>query len=260
MRNRLMSLMVVLAAGLALPSIAAAQVWPQSDLPKDQTGKNQPFDPHDLSGVWQMAPGGGGEGPGKEMPPLTEWGQAKYDQNKPGYGPKAAPGGNDPLLQCDPMGFPRILFIITPVEIVQIPGRTLMFFDWQHTLREIWTDGRELPKDPDPNWYGYSVGHWEGDTFVVETIGLNDKTWLGAQGQPHSEDMRVTERYRRIDHDTMEFSITMDDPKTYTKSWGDPRIFRLRPHGEISESFCVHSEEEEFEKRIRMPAAKGETK
>src|SRR5712672_3107973 len=108
------------------------------------------FDAHDLSGVWQLAPGGGGQGPGDNFPPLTAWGKAKYDANKPGYGPKAAPGGNDPILKCSPMGIPRILFIIWPFEIIHIPGRILMFFEGQHMLREIWMDGRKLPDDPDP--------------------------------------------------------------------------------------------------------------
>src|SRR5678810_736841 len=116
-------------------------------------------DTHDLSGVWQLAPGGGGQGPGDNFPPLTRWGQAKYDANKPGYGPKAAPGGNDPILKCDPTGFPRILFQIWPLEIIQIPGRILMFFEGQHTIRPIWMDGRKLPNDPDLTWYGLSLIH-----------------------------------------------------------------------------------------------------
>jgi hypothetical protein len=120
------------------------------------------FDAKDLSGVWQLAPGGGGQGPGDNFPPLTPWGQAKYDASKPGYGPRAAPGGNDPILKCDPIGFPRILFTIWPFETIHIPGRILMFFEGQHTTRQIWMDGRKLPADPEPTWYGYSVGKWDG--------------------------------------------------------------------------------------------------
>ena len=215
------------------------------------------FDPHDLSGVWQLAPGGGGQGPGDTFPPLTAWGQARYDANKPGYGPKAAPGGNDPILKCDPIGFPRIMFAIWPFEIIPIRGRILMFFEGHHTIREIWMDGRKLPDDPDPRWYGYSAGRWEGDTLVVETIGFNDKTWLGAQGQPHSDEMRTIERYHRIDRDTIEFNLVIEDPKTYTKTWNtEPRLIKSRPGVEIPESFCVASEEEEFARRIREPAAR----
>jgi hypothetical protein len=78
-------------------------------------------------------------------------------------------------------------------------------------------DGRNLPSDPVPAWYGYSVGKWDGDTLIVETIGFNDKTWLGAQGQPHSDQMRTIERYRRVDPATIQFNLTIVDPKIYTK-------------------------------------------
>jgi hypothetical protein len=239
-------------------SIAVVAALMFEPLAMPQAAQTQPtFNAHDLSGVWQFAPGGGGQGPGDNFPPLTPWGRAKYDANKPGYGPKAAPGGNDPILKCDPMGVPRILFVIWPFEIIHIPGRILMFFEGQHTIREIWMDGRKLPDDPDPRWYGYSVGKWDGDTLVVETIGFNEKTWLGAQGQPHSDQMRTTERYRRVDHNTIEFNLTIDDPQTYTKTWyAEPRIIKLKPGVEIPESFCVASEEEEFAKRIREPAAR----
>jgi len=256
MRNRFIGWIGVLTSVLAFSSSAMAQNAQQRAAAPDKTAALS-LDPHDLSGVWQLAPGGGGQGPGDTFPPLTAWGQAKYDANKPGYGPKAAPGGNDPILKCDPMGFPRILFTIWPFEIIHIPGRILMFFEGHHTLREIWMDGRKLPDDPDPTWYGYSVGRWEGDTLVVETVGFNDKTWLGAQGQPHSDQMRTTERYRRVDRNTIQFNLTIDDPKTYTKTWmADPRTIKLKPGVEIPESFCVASEEEAFTKRIREPAAR----
>ena len=131
-----------------------------------------------------------------------------------------------------------------------------MFFEGQHTTRQIWMDGRKVPVDPEPTWYGYSVGKWEGDTLVVETVGFNDKTWLGAQGQPHSDQMRTIERYRRVDPNTIEFSLIIDDPKTYTKAWNaEPRLIKRRAGVEILESFCVASEEEEFNRRIRQPAA-----
>ena len=238
MRNRFIGLIGALTAVLAFSPFAMAQN-------------------NDLSGVWQFAPGGGGQGPGDTFPPLTAFGKAKYDANKPGYGPKAAPGGNDPILKCDPIGFPRILFQIWPFEIIQIPRRILMAFEGQHALRTIWIDGRKLPDDAEATWYGYSVGRWDGDTLVVETVGFNDKTWLGAQGQPHSDEMRTTERYRRVDHDTIQFNLTIDDPKTYTKTWvAEPRLIKLKPGVEIPESLCVPSEEDAFTKRIREPAAR----
>src|SRR5262245_25572512 len=117
MRNVLAGSIVLLAA-LMFPPLATPQA----------AQSRSTLNARDLSGVWQLAPGGGGQGPGDNFPPLTPWGQTKYDANKPGYGPKAAPGGNDPILKCDPMGVPRILFIIWPFEIIHIPGRILMLF------------------------------------------------------------------------------------------------------------------------------------
>src|SRR5213596_2939717 len=99
--------LVMLWVFLTFSSFAMAQNAQQRAVTPDKTVA-LPFDPHDLSGVWQLAPGGGGQGPGDTFPVLTAWGQAKYDANKPGYGPKAAPGGNDPILKCDPMGFPHV--------------------------------------------------------------------------------------------------------------------------------------------------------
>src|SRR5580700_6256470 len=113
-----------------------------------------------------------------------------------------------------------------------------------------------LPKDPDPTWSGYAIGHWEGDyTLVVESAGFNDKTWLGATGYPHSEDMRVTERYQRVDRNTILYNIRVDDPKAYTKPIiGPERMMKLRSGVEIGELPCVWSEENSFTKRIREPA------
>ena len=107
-----------------------------------------------------------------------------------------------------------------------MPGRMLELFQYNRVWREIWTDGRELPKNvggraadaPDPRWYGYSVGQWDGDySFVVDTVGSDDRSWLDTAGHPHSVDMRVQERYTRLNHNTLEMTITIDDPKAYTK-------------------------------------------
>ena len=144
-----------------------------------------------------------------------------------------------------------------PFEFVQTSGRVLQFFEREHEYRSIWTDGRSLSLDADPTWYGTAVGHWEGDdTFVVESGGFNDKTWLAPTGYPHSEDMRVTERYRRVDQDTIQYDITITDPKAYAKPIvGPERTFKRKPGAEIEELPCVWSEENSFTKRIREPAA-----
>ncbi len=217
-----------------------------------------PAPKRDVSGVWHYEGTGGSEpvAPENLIAPFTPWGKAKFDAEKPGYGPRRAPGGNDPILQCDPMGFPRIMFLNTPFEFVQVPGRVVQFFEREHEYRTIWTDGRTLPTDPEPEWYGYAVGHWEGnDTLVVESTGYRDSTWLGSSGYPHSEEMRITERYRRVNRDTILYDITITDPKTYTAPIVVPqRTMRLRPNDALVEEICVHSEEKSFAERIANPA------
>ena len=118
------------------------------------------------------------------------------------------------------------------------------------------TGGRELPKDPDPKWLGdTAVGKWDGDTFVVNTVGFDERTWIDHFGNPHSEDMHLQERYHRLNRDTLEIVVTIDDPKTYTKSWvSDKLTFRLQANDRIREDFCVPSEEESFNQGVRNPA------
>ncbi len=244
MRDRPIVLAMALLIAVALsPLLISAQSIQPATGSKTNSG---PAPKRDMSGVWAFQSiktkyEGGTETPAEDTPPMTPWAQAKYAAAKPGYGPKAAPGGNDPILQCDPMGFPRILFFPTPSEFIQTPNRVIQFFERDHQWREIWTDGRSMPKDLDPNWFGYSIGKWEDDyTFVVETAGMNDKIWTGVDGYPQSEEMHVTERYHRVDHDTMEFNITMVDPKAYTKPWiGTPRTLQLQPKVEIPQFLCV---------------------
>jgi hypothetical protein len=141
---------------------------------------------------------------------------------------------NDPLSTLvDPSGFPRLLlFELRPVQIVQTPNQVLMLYMFEKRFRVIWTDGRELPKDPDPRWYGYSVGHWEDDfTFVVNTVGTDQRTWLDNAGDPHSDDLKVEERYHRVSRDVLELTVKLDDPKAYTMPWvgRDKLPLRLMP-------------------------------
>jgi hypothetical protein len=212
----------------------------------------------DLSGLWHYQSTGASEpiAPANLIPPMTPWAQSRFDAERPGYGPRRAPGGNDPILQCDPPGFPRVMFLNTPFEFVQVPGRVIQFFENDHEYRTIWTDGRPLPKDPDPTWYGYAIGHWEGDdTLLVESIGFRDSTWLGSTGYPHSEEMRVSERYRRVDHDTILYDITVTDPKAYTAPIVGPhRTMKQRANDQMVEEICVPSEEKSFADRIAEPA------
>ena len=141
---------------------------------------------------------------------------------------------NDPLsTMADPSGFPRdLLFELRPFQVVQTPNQVLMLYMFEKRWRVIWTDGRQLPADPDPRWYGYSVGRWEDDTtFVVTTIGTDERTWLDNAGNPHSGDLKVEERYHRVNRDLMELTVSLDDPKTYTRPWlaRDKLPLRLMP-------------------------------
>lgn len=222
---------------------------------KAQTPTSQSFDPHDLSGVWVLQRQ-------KiftlstEKPPMTAWGQAKFNETKPGYGPRAIPPafGNDPIGNCDPSGYPRIMFDpVRPMEIIQLPNRVLQHFQYHEVWRTIWTDGRAAPKDLVlPLWNGYSIGRWEGSTFVVESTDFDDRTWLDHFGDPHSDEMRLQERFRRADHDTLELTMTLTDPKTYTAPWvSEVKTWKLAPKLELDQEICVPSEEQSFNRRQR---------
>lgn len=144
-----------------------------------------------------------------------------------------------------------------PMEFVQVQGRVFQFIEWNHAWRTIWTDGRPLPKDHDALWYGYSIGRWDGNTFVVDTVAMNDSTWLDRFGDPHSDQLHVQERYQRLDHDTLNFSMIIDDPKTYTQTWAivKDKKLKLDPTYELDEDVCAPSTEENFNEHVRDPAA-----
>ena len=257
----LASTIAILGAALVFAPSALAQKGTPSGAAKTQDTA-APLS-HDLSGVWMQYPEGDVPGtPGMNTvnerfrPPLTPWGQARLDAARPLVGPKAIPGEeNSPSLKCDPDGPPKLLNHPNPFEIVQIPGRVFMFFEEEHIWRTIWADGRALPKDPDPSYLGYAVGKWEGDTFVVVTIGFNDKQWVDPYGNPRSEQTHLTERYRRLNHDTLELQVTIDDPKSYTKAWvSPPKLHKLEPGWEIAEWFCVADEDNTYDQVVRKPA------
>jgi hypothetical protein len=177
-----------------------------------------------------------------EIPPMTPWATAKFKAAKPNAGPNGVPWSksNDPQAQCFPPGVPRVYStrVGSPFEIMQIPGRVIMFFEYDHLVRQIFTDGRQHPQDLIPSWMGDSIGRWEGDTLVADTVGFNDKTWLDAVGHPHSEALHLVERIRRVSHDAMNIDMTFDDPMAYTKPWVAHTIFELKPDWNIGEVVC----------------------
>lgn len=257
MRYQILGAVVALATTLAFVPADFAQT---SSAPAAKADK--PFDPHDLSGVWTRSKGL--DTMGTSDIPWTAEGKAKFDADKPSYGPRSVPSatGNDPMGSCDPLGDPRQLFLEVAgrsFEFVQLPDRVLQFFEWQHQFRTIWMDGRALPKDPDPRWNGYAVGKWDGDTFVVDSVGFDPRTWLDKFGDGHSDQLRVQERYKRTDHNAMEMTMTFTDPVYLSKPWtSDTKILKLnkqRGMDDKEETFCVPSEEQAFNKRVRDPAA-----
>jgi hypothetical protein len=196
----------------------------------------------DLTGVWS-----GNKNAvtfGSQDPPLQPWAEAKFKTAKPGYGPHASALSDDPLLDCLPPGVPRILLIPFPMQILNVPGQVIMLFEYDHFVRHIYTDRREHPKNMKPTWMGDSIGKWDGDTLVVDTVSLNDKSWLDQVGHPHSDALHVIERIRRIDHETLQDDITIDDPKAYTKRWTGQQTFKLRPGWQLLEYICEDHMEE----------------
>ena len=162
------------------------------------------------------------------------------------------------------------------MRIVQTPTEVLQFFERDHIWRDLWTDWRKLPDDPEPRWFGYSTAHWEGDTFVVESGHFDDRTWLDMDGSIHSDQMQLVERYRRADHDHLELFLTITDPKAYTAPWvSDKKIFnweansdRVQPslwgkkadgteYGDIREDLCLWSEQQSFYTRIDPTGDEG---
>ncbi len=199
---------------------------------------------------------------GKHEPPYTAAGLEAFRRNKPSNGPNqvSAAEDNDPVHICDPQGFPREnLFELRATQILQTPLQVVLLYTYDKIWRVIWTDGRALPKDPDSRWFGYSIGKWKDDyTFVAETNGTDERTWLDNAGRPHSSDLRVEEQFHRVDRDTLDLTVTIDDPKMYTKPWValDKMRFKLQPpNTDIREMLCSPSETNEYNKKLAGPAA-----
>ena len=149
-----------------------------------------------------------------------------------------------PLSHCLPEGMPLIEMSPAPYKILETPGLIAMLYERDTTYRQIHTDGRGLPQDPQPSWLGYSVGKWLGDTFVVETNGLNNRGWLDARGHTHSDALRITERFHRRDFGHMEVRLTFNDPQTYSRPFSVTLQQRLVPDSDLLESYCAENEKD----------------
>jgi hypothetical protein len=146
--------------------------------------------------------------------------------------------------RCLPFGVPLMDAAPHPYKLIETPGVILMLYEQNMDFRQIFVDGRKHPEDTQPSWLGYSVGKWDGDSLVVDTMGLNDRSWLDAFGHPHSEEMRVTERFRRRNFGHMDIQITVDDPKTYTKPFTINLGQHLLPDTDLIEHFCAENEQD----------------
>jgi hypothetical protein len=199
-------------------------------VPRTPDGKPQ------LAGLWKPNPGLVGDVTRSfkngEVVPFQPWADTLYKQRR------ASNSKDDPTANCIVGGTPRSDFVGYPFKILQVPGMVVILYEAVHAYRQIFTDGRPFPKDMNPTWQGYSVGHWEGDTFVVETKGFNDKGWLDTNGHPVTDALHVTERYTRKDFGHMDVAITIDDPKAYTRPWTvvEPAVYQ--PDTELIEYIC----------------------
>lgn len=271
MRVRFVIPFVAFLVGVALTQILFAQDKGKKQA-KAYTPSNLPFDPHDISGIWKNS---GGFDPvlGNDRPPMTDWGKEQWSKTRSSARRTPLSFGfyqdqkdwNDPLFECDPSGYPRNLDY-SNYKFVKLPDEYVEFFERDRVWRDLWTDGRKLPgPGAKPRWYGYATAHWDGDTFVVESTGYDERAWIDPYGSIHSNQMRIEERYRRTDHDNLEFSMTLTDPKAYVGTWGGKKVnLRLinssqqvqkglwgkRPdgtaYGDIREEFCVYSIEHQF--------------
>ena len=197
----------------------------------------------DLSGVWHAANGrfiGNLAGAAGITAPFRPEAEKIYKERQENFGLDRPSGKCLPKSVPDGMTLPPY-----PFKIVQTPALTIMLYEIFVDYRQIHTDGRALPKDRHPAWFGYSVGTWEGDTFVVQTVGINERTWLDDSGYPHSDALVITERVRRQDYGHMTIEFTFDDVKMYTKPWTVTVPFELMPDTELLEYVCENEKDME---------------
>jgi hypothetical protein len=206
----------------------------------------------DITGIWDgMRSGYDFASFSKGDPPMTAWGKAQFDAAKPSQGPRGVSlkETTDMVYKCFPPGLPYIYLQIFPMQIVKAPKEVIEIFEYDHNVRHIYTDGRKHPDDLAPSYNGHSIGHWEGDTLVVDTVGLNGKNWLDRLGHPESDQMHIVERIHRTDDKTLQIDFTFDDPKSYPKPWTAVLRWRARPDWDLMELVCAENQAfESFEK------------
>jgi hypothetical protein len=234
--------MAIAAAGAALTACAqsglpaAKAEQPAGPVPRTLDGKPS------LSGVWEV-PYVPDMSRGIGALPFTAWGEAEWKAYDPAK--------FDYTGHCLPMGWTRQMNAPMPLEIMQEPNRIAILFEAWNTFKVIPTDGREHPKNLDPTWLGSSVGHWEGDTLVVDSIGFNDKTRLDTIGHPHSDQLHIVEHFKRTDTVHLSYEVTVDDPKVYSKPFSNKRTLMLKPGWELMEYSCEENNKDANEQHIK---------
>jgi hypothetical protein len=239
-----------IAGVLFLTGAAAAQskgVPKGGDIPRLADGKP------DFNGIWdhprvfdvtRNGDGCGSRTPGCKQQgtgelPFTAWGLEQWKDEEHRF---------DYSARCLPWGYARAWQVEYPVEIVQTPQRFAILFESNNIFHVVPTDGRGLPKDPEPTWMGRSAGRYEGDALVIETIGFNGKTWLDTAEHPSSEQLKMTERIRHIDRDHLSYEVTWEDPKTYTRPIKNTRVFsRMKAGEELMEYWCMENNKDLLE-------------
>jgi hypothetical protein len=204
-------------------------------VPKTPDGKP------DLSGIW-LTRGGYTGNIAKDLKSgelsFQPWAEALYKQRV------ETNGKDDPQAYCVLSGVPREHVVPYPFKILNTSGMVVILYEALHSYRQIFMDGRPLPKDPNPTWMGYSTGHWDGDTLVVESAGFVDNNWLDNNGHPGTEALHLTERFRRRDYGHIDLQLTIDDPKAYTKPWNVNLELTLMPDTELIEYVCSENEKD----------------
>jgi hypothetical protein len=239
MKYRLIAVLLT----LGLPAGAQWLSVPSPGIPRTPDGKPnlsapapRQADGHpDLSGIWRQPNGVkytvNLAADGVEVP-MQPWAAELYKHRQDTVSKE------DPVGYCNVAGVPQMEAVPYPYKFLHVPGAVVILYEAFATFRQIFLDGRELPKDPNPTWMGYSVGHWDSDTLVVDSAGFNDRTWLDTGGHPHSDALHVTERFRRRDFGHMDLQIVIDDPKAYTRPWSVSYGLRLMPDTELLEYVC----------------------
>lgn len=237
-------LIALIASSAAYVAQAQWLNYPTAGIPRTKDGKPILDGPApkladgtpDLSGIWLV--------PGlkyliniaadlkQDQVPFLPWAKAEYDKRRDNQ------GKDDPNNFCLPSGIPEKEAVTSPWKIIQTPGLIVILYESRTIFRQIFTDGRALPPDPNPTWQGYSIGHWDGDTLVVQTEGANGKAWLDTNGHPVTDKLKVTERFHRKDFGHMDLQITIDDPGAYSKPWTVTENPTLQPDTELLEYIC----------------------